>query len=480
MSIIRGPVEFLMGSPAGEPGRYPNERQHSRQIPRNFAIATKEVTGEQVQRFLRANPDFRVTVGTDEIERSPENPAVGLTWLETAAYCRWLSEQEGIPEDQMCFPPIPQINYSMKLPSDYLSRTGYRLATEAEWEYACRAGTVTSRFFGDADELLGFYARYQDWGIAPPGLLKPNGLGLFDMLGNGEELCLQYLEDYPIQPSSLHLDTETFSDINPFGRVIRRGGHHNSGEMDTRSARRRSEELRIFGGRSAIRVARTFPSFSILSPGYVLRSELSLEIAGLRIPFSIQQVGGAIQVTPEAGEVPAVVRIIGENGQPTEFSLVVKRSDTQETSEIFGTLCAPWNVQYFAYDWANDDWDTVRAGEPLYSESASRIDFDLPAGQSPHQQVPATDFALIGQTELNVDGGEYMIRTEARHGIRVLVNGEMLIDNWHPAPLAQEDLHHVHLSEGRHKLRVEYFQGAGPARLYVELLPFPKIAEVSQ
>jgi formylglycine-generating enzyme required for sulfatase activity len=78
------------------------------------------------------------------------------------------------------------------LASDWLSRRGYRLPTEAEWEYASRAGTVTSYYFGESRELLGRYAWYLDnseersW---PVGSLLPNALGLFDMHGNVFNWC---------------------------------------------------------------------------------------------------------------------------------------------------------------------------------------------------------------------------------------------------------------------------------------------------
>jgi formylglycine-generating enzyme required for sulfatase activity len=79
----------------------------------------------------------------------------------------------------------------MELLADCLERTGYRLPTEAEWEYACRAGAVSSRFFGKSDELLDRYAVYRNNAVGrgswPVGSLKPNDLGLFDMLGNVAE-----------------------------------------------------------------------------------------------------------------------------------------------------------------------------------------------------------------------------------------------------------------------------------------------------
>ena len=87
-----------------------------------------------------------------------------------------------------------------KLKENYLSLTGYRLPTEAEMEYATRAGAVTSRYYGETEELLAKYAWYrrtrrrQTW---PVGSLKPNDLGLFDVQGNVFTWCQESYKDYP-------------------------------------------------------------------------------------------------------------------------------------------------------------------------------------------------------------------------------------------------------------------------------------------
>jgi formylglycine-generating enzyme required for sulfatase activity len=192
LAVVFAPTEFQMGSPKEEPGRDDNdEPQRLRRINRNFAISTKKISNRQFKEFLE-NSSTAGKLTPSVYSPDPDGPVVQETWFQAARYCRWLSEQEGIPENQMCYPPVAEIKDGMRMPAGYLSRTGYRLPTEAEWEYACRAGTVTSRYYGSADELLGKYAWYQAnahdraW-LA--GQLKPNDLGLFDALGNAWEWC---------------------------------------------------------------------------------------------------------------------------------------------------------------------------------------------------------------------------------------------------------------------------------------------------
>jgi formylglycine-generating enzyme required for sulfatase activity len=117
----------------------------------------------------------------------------------------------------------------MKLKEGYLQLEGYRLPSEAEWEYACRAEAVTSRPYGEGEQLLGQYAWYAQnslgRGMAPAGSLKPNDLGLFDMLGNALEWCQERSAFYPSAEGDRAVeDREGQLDIHdPQVRVLRGG-----------------------------------------------------------------------------------------------------------------------------------------------------------------------------------------------------------------------------------------------------------------
>ncbi len=199
------PGEFIMGSPSAESGRGEDELPHRVQITTPFYLAVHEVTVGQFRRFVtetghRAYQTSYYAVGPhdDRWEQhfrlagveiaswdSPgfpqrgDHPVVNVSWADAEAFLRWLSEKD---------------NHT------------YRLPTEAEWEYACRAGTTrpygvaaSGAAFANVGEIR-YYLESHSWRdgfqyTAPVGSFPPNLLGLCDMHGNVWEQCADYYND---------------------------------------------------------------------------------------------------------------------------------------------------------------------------------------------------------------------------------------------------------------------------------------------
>jgi len=234
-ALIEGQVDFTMGSPPTEPDRDPDETAHRRLIPRRFAIAAKEVSVSQYQEFVRENSQFGLDRSyLDKYSPDPDGPMIGVSWFGAVAYCNWLSRREGLPEDQWCYlrNPKGEYDHEMTVPADVLKRKGYRLPTEAEWEYACRSGAATSRYYGSSIDLLERYARYfktQDTQQAlPRGSLLPNDLGLFDMLGNVFEWCADRNYRYGTAGNRANTDSIKISaHVDIITRLLRGGAFGN-------------------------------------------------------------------------------------------------------------------------------------------------------------------------------------------------------------------------------------------------------------
>jgi len=165
---------FRMGSPALEVGRYDREGpQHEAMISRGFYLGKTEITQEQWESVMGTTP----WEGEDYVESNPQHPAVYISWDDVQLFIGRLNAAAG--------------------------EEIYRLPSEAEWEYACRAGTDTRWSFGDAESRLGNYAWYRDnaWDVGlqyaqPVGTKLPNPWGLYDMHGNALEWCRDWYGNY--------------------------------------------------------------------------------------------------------------------------------------------------------------------------------------------------------------------------------------------------------------------------------------------
>jgi formylglycine-generating enzyme required for sulfatase activity len=194
---------FLLGSPITEKDRSGGlagtaEARCYHELEHVFAIASAEVTVEQFQDFSSMHSAF--------VSNTTDSPMDSITWFDAAAYCNWLSEREGIPRDQWCYDPDQEIDSGMIVPPDILQRTGYRLPTVAEWEYACRSGAETARCYGETESLLHRYAVFADnSAMRTPftaASLRPNDFGLFDVHGNVVEWCQDIAQPYDFRKQS--------------------------------------------------------------------------------------------------------------------------------------------------------------------------------------------------------------------------------------------------------------------------------------
>jgi serine/threonine protein kinase/formylglycine-generating enzyme required for sulfatase activity len=263
MTVIPGPTDFWMGSLPGEPNRAEDETRHRRRIVHGFAIATTDVTVAQYKVFLRANPPNVLPNYVEGTSPEDDCPINGVDWYTAAKYCRWLSEKEGIPEAEMCYPEMKEIKEGMRLPADLPSRHGYRLPTEAEWEFACRAGSETTRFYGAETDLLPRYGWFIQNGndrTWPVGQKRPNDLGMVDMHGGVWNWCQDRYRSYGGGGYRTDDDPDLGKAIKDNESRILRGGTFDSQPHAVRCAYRNANRpsLRILN--VGFRVARTFPA----------------------------------------------------------------------------------------------------------------------------------------------------------------------------------------------------------------------------
>jgi formylglycine-generating enzyme required for sulfatase activity len=208
------PGTFLMGSPDTEVGRSPNEGPQTEvRLPRGFFMRKYETTQGEYMALLHHNPSY-YTGNTNM-------PVEQVSWNDATNFCAHLTASE---------------QAAGRLPSGW----AYRLPTEAEWEYACRAGTTNRFSFGDdpANSLWPQYAWLNSNGGHighPVGEKLPNPWGLYDMHGHAWEWCLDWQGDYP-GGSRIDQQGAVWGPLH-----ATRGGSWENGPWEARSAYRRAQ-----------------------------------------------------------------------------------------------------------------------------------------------------------------------------------------------------------------------------------------------
>ncbi|MEM8735142.1 MAG: SUMF1/EgtB/PvdO family nonheme iron enzyme, partial [Planctomycetota bacterium] len=198
MVLLPGGIKATVGSTSQDHNRLANEEIHAVEVPSKLYFSRHELSQFQLKRYRELSenairPRYQLD-GNQSVMR--------LIFFEAAGYCNWLSEREGIPEDQWCYEPneLGVFGPGMKIADDHLDRSGYQIPTPDLWEYACRGGTTTTRPYGQGTELSSGYIR---WMGTKPGMQqqtaarKPNGYGLFDMLGNRSEWTVGLVDGGP-------------------------------------------------------------------------------------------------------------------------------------------------------------------------------------------------------------------------------------------------------------------------------------------
>ncbi|MCP4349951.1 MAG: SUMF1/EgtB/PvdO family nonheme iron enzyme [Desulfobacterales bacterium] len=195
------PGEFIMGSPEGENGRFDDETQHIVKLTESFYMQTTPVTQGQWKTIMGDNPSY--------FKDGVEYPVENVSWHDTQNFIKKLNA--------------------------FGKANLYRLPTEAEWEYACRAGSDRAYCFGNSSEKLAEYAWFSknsDSHTHPVAQLQANLWGLYDMHGNVWEWCQDWYGDYP----SSDITDPTGS--NKGSERVLRGGSWNYFARNCRTANR--------------------------------------------------------------------------------------------------------------------------------------------------------------------------------------------------------------------------------------------------
>ena len=230
------PGTFMMGSPPTEEGREEDETLHEVRITRTFLLSATEITQNQYEQVLGVNPSRH--------HGDPDLPAENMSWTDAAFFCNRLSRAVGLEE---CYKISGQ---KVTWPKG-LRCHGYRLPTEAEWEYAARAGQSGGYAGAQIPNELGWHKDNAAGASHRVGMKMPNPWGLYDMSGNVWEWVWDWLGDYPAEVAIDPLGPETGT------QKIDRGGSWDNVRASLRSANRGWSKPSNHIGSRGFRVARS-------------------------------------------------------------------------------------------------------------------------------------------------------------------------------------------------------------------------------
>jgi serine/threonine protein kinase/formylglycine-generating enzyme required for sulfatase activity/tetratricopeptide (TPR) repeat protein len=270
MVTLRANGGVTLGSPSWETGRADTEIQYSIPELPAFAIAATETTVAQFNLFLESQ-QAREVYGTNSLKHSlqyapePNCPIVSVRYIDAIRFCQWLNEHEGLSKNQWTYPDIWSAELArFSLPDDFFQRTGYRLPTAAEWEYAARGGSLESRYFGTSDELLHLFEWSQSNSndrTQAVGTRSPNPFGLFDMLANARELVHDPYTSRPYAQMPANVDELSILTTNH----TTRGGSFTSRPREARAAARHMLNASSRHFSMGFRVAQTASALPIVS-----------------------------------------------------------------------------------------------------------------------------------------------------------------------------------------------------------------------